>query len=163
MIQFTVSMPQSRVILRWSAYEHEHVERGSDWFWALGIVAVSIGLVSILFHDFLFAIVIAIAAVTIAILALHPPDLVEFEISERGIRVAGKLHRYDEIIAFWVEDENDERPLLLIDTIKLMHPNIIIPIEHIDPHVVRSYLMEHIEEMPMKEPIAHKLIEFLGF
>ena len=157
-------MPQSRVILRWSAYEHEHLERESDWFWALGIVAVSIGIVSILFHDALFALVIVVAAVTIAILAMHPPELVEFEVSEHGIRVAGKLHRYDEIISFWVEDEHEhhDRPLLLVDTVKFMHPNIVIPIEHIDPHIVRSYLKQHAEEVPMKEPVAHKILEFFG-
>ncbi|HVM73423.1 MAG TPA: hypothetical protein VMU13_00905 [Candidatus Paceibacterota bacterium] len=155
-------MPQSRVILRWSAYEHEHIERGGDWFWALGIIAVCIALVSILFHDFLFAVVIIIAAVTIAILAFHPPELVEFEISERGIRVAGKLHRYDEIISFWVEDEHDRAPILLVDTVKFMHPNIIIPIEHIDPHLVRSYLKEHCDEVPMREPLSHQILEFFG-
>ncbi len=155
-------MPQSRVILRWSAYEHEHIERGADWYWALTIVTVSIGLVSILFHDILFAIVIAAAAATIAIIAQHPPELAEFEISERGVRVAGKLHHYSEIISFWVEDENDARPLLLVDTIKFMHPNIIIPIEHIDPHEVRAYLREHAEEIRMKEPVAHKIFEFFG-
>ncbi len=157
-------MPQSRVILRWNAYEHEHIERGGDWFWALGIVTVSIALISILFHDILFAVLIFVAAVTIAILAVHPPELVEFEVSERGIRVAGKLHRYDEIIGFWVEDEHEhaQRPILMVDTVKLMHPNIIIPIEHIDPHVVRAYLKQHAEEMPMKEPVAHKILEFFG-
>ena len=155
-------MPQSRITLRWSAYEHEHVERGPDWFVALGIVTVSIGLVSILFHDLLFAVVIAIAAVTIALLAQHPPELVEFEISERGVRVAGKLHRFDDIVSFWVEDEGDAQSILLIDTTKFMHPNIIIPIEHIDPQSIRAYLSEHIEEVPMKEPLSHKILEFFG-
>jgi len=155
-------MPQSHVILRWSAFEHEHIERGSDWFLGLGIVAVSIGIVSIIFHDVLFAVLILVAAVTIAILAVHPPELSEFEISERGVRVAGRLHRYEEIISFWVEDENGDRPTLLIDTVKFMHPNIIIPIDHIDPHEVRAYLREHAEETPMKEPVAHKILEFFG-
>ena len=155
-------MPQSHVTLRWNAYEHEHIERGADWYWALSIVTVSIGLVSILFHDVLFAILIAIAAATIAILAQYPPELAEFEISERGIRVAGKLHRYDEIISFWVEDEHDDRPLLLVNTVKFMHPNIIIPIEHIDPHLIRAYLKQHADEVPMHEPFAHRILEFFG-
>lgn len=155
-------MPQSRVILRWSAYEHEHIERGSDWFWALAIATISISIVSILFHDFLFALVIIIAAFTIAILAVHPPELVDFEVSDRGIRVDGRLHRYGEITGFWVEDEEDDRSLLLINTVKLMHPHITIPIEHIDPHTVRLYLKQHIAEVPMKEPVAHKILEFFG-
>lgn len=148
--------------LRWSAYEHEHVPRGSDWFWALGIVAVSAALVAILFHDILFAIIILVGAGILAMLANIPPDLVEFEISDRGIRVGDTMHRFEEVISFWVEDHGVESPLLLIDTTKFMAPNLIIPIEHIDHRAVRAFLRERVEEVPMKEPFAHKILEFFG-
>jgi len=155
-------MPPARTILRWSAFEHDHIERSSDWFWALGIVAVCAALVSILFHDVLFAVLILVATSTIAMLARTPPDIVEFEISDRGIKVGGTMHRFEEIISFWVEDHDVERPLLLVDTIKFMAPNLIIPIEHIDPHTVREYLRARSQEVPMKEPVAHKILEFFG-
>lgn len=151
-----------RHIMRWSAYEHDHIERGVDWFWALGIVAVSVALTSILFGNILFAVLILIAAYTIGIIARTPPELVEFELSDRGIRVGGVLHRYDEIISFWVEDEHNREPLLLVDTTKFMSPNLIIPIEGIDPHLVRTFLQERTKEVPMKEPVSHKILEFLG-
>src|SRR5581483_12382199 len=92
-------------IFRWSGYEHEHIERQSDWYWALGVVAVCIALVAILLHDFLFAVLIIMAAVVIGMLANVPPDITDFEVSHRGVRVGANLHRYDEILAFWVEDE----------------------------------------------------------
>ena len=150
------------VPLRWSAYEHEHIERGSDWYWALGIVAVCAALTSILFSNILFAIVLIIAAFTIGLIARTPPKLIEFELSDRGIRVAGTLHRWDHIIAFWVEDEHDREPLLLVDTTKFMSPNLIIPIEDIDPAMVREFLQQRAEERPMKEPVSHKILEFFG-
>ncbi len=156
-------MPTEQTVLRWSAYEHEFIEREGDWFIALGIAAACLAVVSILFHDVLFAIVIIAAGVAIGVHARVVPELTEFEISERGVRVDGVLHRYHEILAFWVEDETyRERPLLMIDTTKIMSPNIIIPIEHIDPRLVRAYLIEHVPEMHMKEPIAHQILEFLG-
>ncbi len=149
--------------LRWSAYEHEHIERGADWFWALGIVAISVAVTAIILHDVLFGVLVLVAAVTLGLLARTPPDLASFEISERGIRVNGILHRWDHIISFWVEDEHHtDRPLLLVDTTKWMSPNLIIPIEDIDPHLIRTFLKEHTKEMPMKEPVAHKILEFLG-
>lgn len=156
-------MPQERVILRWSAYEHEHLERGGDWYLALAITVLAISIISILFGDLLFALVIVVAALAIALLANTPPEIAQFEISERGVRINGRLHRYHEIISFWVEDEHHiDRPLLLIDTTKFMVPNLVIPIEHIDPHVVRAYLKEHAKEVPMQEPVAHKILEFFG-
>lgn len=149
-------------VLRWSAYEHEHIERSTDWFWALGIVAVCAALVSVIFSNVLFAILILVAAFTIGLFARTPPELTEFEISHRGIRVGSTLHRYNEIISFWVEDEHNGPPLLLVDTIKFMSPNLIMPIEDIDPHLVRSYLQKRVKEVHMKEPVSHKILEFFG-
>lgn len=156
-------MPERNLSLRWSAYEHEHIERGSDWYLALGVVTISIAITSILFHDTLFALLIVIAATTIGLISRTPPEIATFEISDRGVRINGELHRYNEILSFWVEDEHHaHRPLLLIDTVKFLSPNLIIPIEHIDPHVVRAYLKERVTEKHMKEPLAHKVLEFLG-
>src|SRR5580704_11631901 len=131
-------MPPQQRILRWSAYEHEFVERGADWFWALGIIAVCGAALSILFQDTLFGLLIIVAAVSFGLLANTPPELATFEISERGVRINGTLHRYDQIICFWVEDEHHHpgRPLLLLDTVKFMSPNFIIPLEDVDPHLV---------------------------
>ncbi len=154
-------MPSQQTFLRWNAYEHDHVPRGNDWYWALGIVAASVAVMSILFHNFLFAILILIAATTLGMLANVLPEIVRFEISERGIRTGDTMHRFEEIISFWVEEEGG-RPLLLVDTVKLFSPNLIIPLENIDPRTVREYLRKHAEEVPMKEPFSHKMLEFFG-
>ena len=155
-------MPDHTVVLRWNAYEHEHVERGTEWFWALGIAAVCAALTAILLSDILFAVLILVAAFTIALVSRHAPDISTFEISVKGVRVDKTLHRYDDIISFWVEDEHDGHPLLLIDTIKFLSPNLIIPIHDIEPGLVRAYMKEHSNEVPMKEPLAHKVLEFFG-
>ena len=49
-----------------------------------------------------------------------------------------------------------------VDTTKWLSPNLIIPIEHIDPDLVRAYLSERAIEVHMKEPVAHKILEFFG-
>ena len=156
-------MPDAQIgTLRWEAYEHEHIERGSDWFWALGIIAACAGVTSIIFGNFLFALVIFVAAFTIGLIAKQPPELHEFEIGPKGIRIGNDLHAYDSIIAFWVDDELEE-PLLLVDTTKFMTPNLVIPVGDMDPEEVREYLRAHTEEVRMQEPIAHKILEFFGF
>ncbi len=149
--------------LRWHAQEYEHIERAPDWYWALGVVALCLALVSVLFSDYLFAIIIIIAAFTFALMSRTAPPVVEIILTERGIRIGHAMLKYEDIIAFWVEDHDITQPIILIDTIKLMSPNIIIPIkENIDPHQVRTFLAAHIEQRPMKEPIHHKILEFFG-
>jgi hypothetical protein len=153
---------ESEGTLRWEAYEHEHVERGSDWYWALGIIAVCAAVTAILFSNFLFAVLILVAAFTIGIIARQPPELHEFELGDKGIRIGKTLHPYDTVISFWVDDELEE-PLLLVDTTTFMAPNLVIPIGDMNPDDIRAFLRERAEEVPMKEPLAHKIIEFFGF
>ncbi len=149
--------------LRWSAYEHEHFERDADWYWALGIAAAAIAITSVLLSDVLFGILILAAASTIALLAREAPELARIEISERGIRINDTLHRFGEILSFWVEDEHPgARPLLLVDTTKFLSPNLIIPIEGVEPRAVRAYMRAHAKERHMREPVAHKILEFFG-
>lgn len=155
-------MPDENVVLRWSAYEHEHIERGADWYWALGIVAVSVAVTSILFQDFLFAVLVIVAAWTLVLIARTPPEIAHFELSDKGIRINGKLHRYDDVLAFWVEDDHRKRPHLLIDTTRWLSPNMILPIEHIEPGLIRAYLKERVKERRMEEPFTHKVMEFFG-
>jgi hypothetical protein len=150
-------------ILSWTGYEHEHVERGTDWFWALGVVAVCIAVVAVIMNDVLFALLIIIAATVIGMLAKVPPELTEFEVSDRGVRIGPDMHRFNEILAFWVEDEEDTRPLLLVDTKKFMSPNLVIPLDGVDPAHVRDIMRKHSKEVPMREPLAHKILEFFGF
>ena len=147
--------------IRWSAYEHEHIERENDWYIALGIIAVCAALTSILFSDVLFALVIILAAVVIGMMARRPPSLHNFELSNRGIKVGDVMHSFDEIISFWVHDD-EKRPMLFIDTTKFMSPNLIIPIEDVRPSEVRAFLSEYAEEVQMEEPLPHKILEFFG-
>lgn len=148
--------------IRWRAYEHEHVERTSDWYWALGVFAVCTALISAIFGNILFAILILVAAATLGILAQSPPPLVEFELSDRGIKIGDTMHRYEEVISFWVEDHDADPPILLVDTIKWMSPNLVIPLHGADAKLVRAYLSERTDEVPMKEPVWHKILEFFG-
>lgn len=155
-------MPEQEVI-RWEAHEHEHTHQERDWYWALGIVAASAAATSILFHDTLFALVIIMAATTIGLIAQRQPHLMRFEASDKGLRTGDTLHRWSEIIGFWVEDEHDAEPLLLVDTVKFLSPNLIIPLADADPAAVRALLRKHAEEVPMREPIGYKILRFFGF
>lgn len=161
-VRYNAPMSDTGIVLSWSAYEHEHIERGGDWFWALGITAACIALTAILFGDALFGLLVVIAAATLGLLATHPPELTEFVVDDRGIRVGRNLHRWDDVISFWIEEESGA-PLLLVDTTAFTAPNLIIPLTDVDTGAVRTLMGTHADEVFMREPISHKILEFFGF
>lgn len=148
--------------LRWRAQEHEHVERKDDWFWALGIAAVACAITAIIFQDILFAMLIILAASTISMHARKVPEMINFELTNRGLRIGNVLHRFEEFSAFWVEDEHGE-PSLILHTMRGFQPQLVVPLGDTPPDAVREVFSEKVHEVPMRESFAHRLVEKLGF
>jgi hypothetical protein len=150
--------------IQWQAFEHEHIHKSSDWFWALGIIAIAGAVTAIIFNNILFAIVILVGAFTLSVHAVKKPNLVNFRISSRGIIIDNTLHPYSSLESFWVEDENVETlPKLLIKSKKLLAPHIVIPIENVSADDIRDYLLEYLAEEEDSESLAQKIVEFFGF
>ena len=146
----------------WRALEHAHTEKGSDWFWALGIIAISSAVVSLLFQNFLFAILILIGSFTMALLAKKPPRELEFTLTEKGIQIDQSLYPYKMMEAFWLRTEGEE-PTLIVDVRKFLTPHLIIPVPPEQAVVIRTYLLEHLKEEELEEPFGQRLFEMLGF
>jgi hypothetical protein len=150
--------------LEWNTFEHEHIHKTSDWFWALGIIAVAGAITSIIFSNILFAGVVLIGAFVLGMHAAKGPSMVHFKISHRGIIINKIMHPYTSLESFWVEDIDENiQPKLLIKSKKLLAPHIVIPIKHISPEEVRSYLLEYLEEIEDDESLAQKIMESFGF
>ena len=142
-MRYTEGMPGN---IMWTAPEHTHSHKGTDWFWALGIIAISGAIVALLFKNFLFAILIVVGSFTMSLLAAKPPRTLEFELSPRGILIDGSLYPYQMLLAFWIENKKGEHPLLLIDSSRFLTPHLLIPLEDVDADVVREYLLEYLKE-----------------
>jgi len=150
--------------LEWKTFEHEHIHKGADWFWALGIISVAGAVTSIIFSNILFAGVILIGAFVLGMHAAKGPSMVHFRISNRGIIIDNIMHPYTSLESFWVDDEDKHAtPKLLIKSKKLLSPHIVIPLKHVSPEDVRDQLLEYIDEEEDSEPLAQKIVEFFGF
>jgi hypothetical protein len=148
--------------ITWSGPDHEHQTKTSDWYWALGTIAVSCAVTAMIFGNILFAVLILAAATTLGIVASREPRIVEFVLNEKGLLAGDTFHSFDEIQAFWVDTEREE-PVLLIDTTRVMTPHLFIPLNHVDPEDIRSFLSRRVPEEYLQEPFSHKLFEFFGF
>lgn len=153
--------------MTWKTIEHHHGEKSSDWYWVLGIVAMTLAVLSIYFGNILFAIVVLLGAFTM-ILHLHTGHQeIEVSVNKKGIRINKTVYPYSTLESFWVEEEDEIEHIqnqLLIKSQKSLVPLIIIPIsDDIDTDELKDYLLTYIDEEEMREPFSNKLMEFLGF
>ncbi len=150
--------------LNWRTEEHHHIERGSDWYWALGIIALSTATTAILFSNFFFALLIIVGAATLGLIVSKKPLEVDFELSEQGLVVNDEFYAYDHMFAFWIEIDENEKASLLIDTPRIMTPDLVVPLADVDPATVREIFIEKgVPETPLRESFYHKVLELFGF
>lgn len=155
-------MEQIRSIY-WEAPEHTHIEKTSDWYWILGIVAIAGSVASIIFGNVLFGVVILLGACSVFITSHRKPRIIPFEVSARGVRVREELFQYSTLDSFYLDEDNSAGPQLIVKSKKLFVPLIIIPVpdEYID--AIEDVIASRLREEHLEEPLSHRILEFLGF
>ena len=155
-------MPQSFKI-EWDAHEYEHKERKSDWFWAVGIISVSLAITSIILDNIILGLLILISAFTLSIFANRPPKTIHVVVYDKGI-TKDKIHYpYNTLRSFWIDIEHPHKKIILRSE-KLLMPLIIIPLgEDTDIEQIHDDLSSTLPEEFHSLPFIERIIEYLGF
>ncbi|NQV93095.1 hypothetical protein HQ403_01195 [Candidatus Kaiserbacteria bacterium] len=150
--------------ISWQGYEYTHHEKSSDWFWALGIVALSSAITAIIFKNILFALLLLIGAFTVALFAAKRPHLIHFEITRRGVTIDDALYPFSTLESFWIDEDEHGHHSLILKSQRLIMPYVVIPLdESVQFEDIRNILLIKLEEEEMQEPTSHKIFEFFGF
>ncbi|TSC77950.1 MAG: Uncharacterized protein G01um101424_84 [Parcubacteria group bacterium Gr01-1014_24] len=155
--------------LEWSALEYEEKERSADWFWALGIIVLTSSLASIIYSNYFFAVLLVLSGALLGFFARKKPDIVSYELNEKGLKIRTRLYPYENIKSFWVQiglpaEKEGVKPTLFIKSERLFMPVISIPIKDTLAGEIRSIMLaKNVAEEEMKEHASEKIMESLGF
>ncbi len=156
-------MPEQPRGILWEAYEHHHDEKHSDWFWILGIMTLASAVASILLGNTLLGVLILIAGAVIAILATREPKIISYAVTQRGIRIDDRLYPYTTLDSFYIDEDAQFGPQLLIKSEKMFMPLLILPLPEDAQEDIEDIIAGRLPEEHIEEPFAHKLLEFFKF
>jgi hypothetical protein len=153
------------VIAEWEGREYDHDPKSADWYWALGIIAVAATIASVLFGNFLFAVLIVIAAITLALHATKEPPIHTFRLVDTGLMIGEDLHPYERMNSFTVlEDiEGELPPLLSIKNESWHSPHIVIPLQNVNPDMIYAHFLERVDEADHPHTFSDLVAAWLGF
>lgn len=149
----------------WQAHEYYFQEKTSDWYWAVGIIGVSIAVISIIFGNVLFALLVLLSTFALSLFASREPKIIRFEINKSGVIIGRTLYPFGTLESFWVEDNKHlgHPSQLFIKSQRTMMPLIAIPLEGVNPEDLRDFLLDHLLESHHTEPLSQKILEYFGF
>jgi len=149
--------------IEWVADEYEHKERSHDWFWAVGIIAVSISITAIIFGNVIFGILILVSAFALSLFANRPPAILHIIVDEKGITRDKIRYPYPSLRSFWIDVEHPHKKIILRSE-KLFMPLIIVPLnQEVDPDRLHTILSRYLTEEYHSLPLVEKILEYLGF
>jgi len=149
--------------IEWTFLEYEEKKRGNDWFWALGIIIVASATTSIIYKNYFFGLFLVIGGVLLAMFTVKKPDLVFYELNDKGLKIKNRLYPYENIKAFFVKKYED-RATLFIKSERLFMPIFSMPVKLELAESVRSSMLKNeVIEEEIKEHVSEKIMEYLGF
>ncbi|MEK7128632.1 MAG: hypothetical protein AAB933_03685 [Patescibacteria group bacterium] len=154
--------------LEWSALEYEEKDRSSDWFLALGIIVVCSSVAAFIFENYFFAALLLLSGVLLGFFAIKKPDMISYELSDRGLKIRNQFYHYENIKSFWVQTDSsgagELKPALFVKTERMFMPVISIPIEDAMSADIHSIMIfKNVAEEEMREHASSKIMDFLGF
>src|SRR3989344_3177214 len=138
----------NKVIVEWEGREYEHSPKSADWYWTLGIAAVAGIVASILFSNYLFAILIIIAVVAIALHATKQPPIHRFRLIDSGLMIGDGLHPFDRMISFTIFEDIEGKlpPTLSIKTHSSHSPHLLVPLNGVNADAMYAFFVQHVDE-----------------
>ena len=149
--------------MEWDAHEYEHKERSSDWFWAVGIIAVAIAVISVIFGNIIFAILILIGAFALSLFANREPETVHVIVDEFGIARGKIRYSYSTLTSFWI-DINHPHKKIILRSEKMFMPLIIVPLnDEVNVDELHDNLSGALTEEMHSLPFVERVLEYFGF
>lgn len=150
-------------IFGWMVDEYERHERGPIWYAIAFLTGLSLVLYAIITRNFLFAVVILMAGVIVALSTLREPRKIPFLVTTRGIALGHQFISYRELRSFWILYEPPHLKNLYVDFRSSVAPNLVIPLEDQDPIELRRTLLAFMAEngTQEEEPLTDIIGRFL--
>ncbi len=151
-------------IVKWQAPEYEHVERTTTWYWISIAIAVLLVGIALSQKNFLFAILVVIAELTIFRFSNEKPKVWDFRIDRQGITIEEhKTYKFKDIALFDIHPFSDKYYELVLHPKGKMsqYLKMFIPVDHEDR--IKKALKENVKHGEIEPSLIDILERWIGF
>lgn len=151
-------------IINWQIPEYRSQNRTKTWYIGACIVAFVMLIYSFITANFLFSVIIIIAALVIILNDRQSPTTVNVSITTEGLLVGNKFYDYDEIknFSFVYKPRLDIKNLYFEFKSPMKH-RLTLPLDNLDPLPIKNNLLKYLPEDLEREniPFSESISRFL--
>lgn len=153
--------------IRWEAPEFEHRPKTATWYWMTIAVAVALLALSIWQRSFLFGLFIVLAEILLIVWAAENPPTVQFELTERGIKIGSRKFYPMREISYFSADIDGLLDEAYPEIVLNFHHHFRLPLRIKAPArwlpEIRKELRNHVREEHFDPGFTELLEHYLGF
>ncbi len=151
--------------MEWETPEYEHFGKDVGWYKGVIIVTVIAVVLSLIFKNFLLALILLIGGFTIMLYGSRLPLIIKIKLTPKGILINKDLYLYQKLHSFWISDEHGEArtPKLIIEADRFFLPHLVIPLNNVGREATRDYLLQYLPEMHHEESLADVIFDLVHF
>lgn len=129
--------------LQWEVDEYPRHQRSQWWYIAAAVLGVAMIIYAVATANFLFAVIILMVGVITLLSTFVPPDRVPVVITNTGVVVSDMYYDFEAIKDFAIVYEPPQVKNLYLEFHSPWQPLVTIPLEDMDPTVVRELMLPY--------------------
>jgi len=153
----------SAIILDWQAREYDYHPQKSLTLFLFGILLCLGAIVTLLFKNFLFALLLAISGGLVIYRSHRGPRELNSYISSRGVKIGRRLYQFEDLESFWIVYDPPSSKELILKSKKALMPIIRAPLGEVNPLQIREVLLRFLKEERHEDSLVDVISKSLGF
>lgn len=149
--------------IEWTAPEFPRHKKNKKWLGYFFLICLIFLIIAIFGKNFLFVIIIILAAFVLYVYSIKKPRKIKFVISQRGIQIDNKLYGFENLRSFWIFYNPPEIKILSLCSKRKFLPYLKIPLDKQDPVKIREFLIKFLPEKEHEESLVDTLTRKSGF
>lgn len=145
----------------WHVPEYGFKKKSVNFFWAFGLIIIISIVASLYFKNYLFAILILISSILLLFYANKKPQIIKYEINDKGIKVGEIFYPYRNLKGFSFDRDNKDDHRLLILTERSLFPIMSLPLHGVPEENLEMIISEFLLEKKIRESTIQKIIEVI--
>jgi hypothetical protein len=135
-----------KILISWEVPEFEKHKKSLGWYVTGGIVLLILLIYCIKTANFLFAVILLMAAIIIILYDFRESREVEFALTSSGVKFGEKEYPYENFKRFWIVYEPPEVKKLYLEFQSVAMPRLVVSFNDINPNEIRKFLLEYVAE-----------------